>query len=344
MTADSPTTNLSVLGAGSWGTALALLLANNLSQTKQKGNVALWGRDRRLLEEMERTRCNTVFLPKHNLPRNVHIQTCLPTAVAAGTLLILATPSQAARFILEKVKPELGRHHQGLVLACKGLEAKSGKPMHEVVAELISPDFPCAYLAGPSFAPEVAAGMPTLVTVVSEHDGFAERVAAILRNDFFRVYTSGDVIGAAIAGAIKNVIAIAAGVADGLGFGVNARAALISRGLREMSQLAVRLGAQEQTMTGLAGLGDLVLTCTSHQSRNYRFGLLLAQSQTQEQAHKKIGQVVEGAQTAPFVCQLARSQGLEMPICRAVSELLRERLTPRQAARSLLRRAPKTEN
>ena len=344
MIATNSNTSVSVFGAGSWGTALALLLANNLNRAQQPGQVILWGRDSQRMEAIATTRCNSIFLPQHNLPHNVHIQSQCAAAAAAGELLVLAVPSLAIRAILENIKPELGRRHSGIVLACKGLEASNNQLMHELVADIISPHFPCAYLAGPSFALEVAEQMPTLVTMVSAHGDFAEQAATVFRNDFFRVYIGDDMVGTGIAGAIKNIIAIAAGVADGLGFGVNARAALICRGLKEMQRLACHIGGHEKTITGLAGLGDLVLTCTSTQSRNYRFGFLLAQSYTQESAQQKIAQVVEGVQAAAFVCHLAQANAVDMPICQAVMQLLQEQLTPQQAAMDLLQRAPKAED
>lgn len=344
MTEHDSNNSISILGAGSWGTSLALLLANNFNEANKRGHVVLWGRDGPMLEKIAQTRRNSVFLPEHVLPDNVHVQTDFAASIAAGALLVLALPSNAVRSVLEKIKPELGRRHKGIILACKGLEAKNNQLIHEVAAEAVSPDFPCAYLAGPSFAPEVAARMPTLVAMVSAHHGFAEQAAAFFRNGFFRVYTNDDMIGTGIAGAIKNIMAIAAGVSDGLGFGVNARAALIARGLKEMGRLAVYLGGREKTIMGLVGLGDLVLTCTSHQSRNYRYGLLLSQSCSQEEAQRKIGQVIEGAQAAPFVCRLAERNDVEMPICQAVVSLLQGRSTPQQAAKDLLQRTPKAED
>ncbi len=332
-----PGTNaITVLGAGSWGTALAILLARNGWPT------LLWGNEAPHMAQLQRERCNRQYLPEHPFPEGLRISTRLDSAVAAAEVILLVVPSHALRSVLQGLAALL-RPGQRLAWATKGLEAGSGKLPHQVVNEVLGTELWTAVVSGPTFAREVAAGLPTAVTVASASSPFAEQLAAMLHGQNFRAYTSSDVIGVELGGAVKNVLAIAAGITDGLGFGANARAALITRGLAELMRLGVALGGQRETFMGLAGLGDLLLTCTDNQSRNRRMGMALAQGLTIQQASDSIGQVVEGVQTAREVVDLARRTGVEIPICAQVYRVLYENRSPMDAVNALLAREQKPE-
>lgn len=328
--------NVGVLGVGSWGTALALRLATN----GQK--VIVWGRDRELLGEIEQRRQNSVYLPGISLPASLRTQYDLSLAVSACEYLVLAIPAVAVRQVLEIIKADLGAQHRGIICTTKGFEKQTNLAMPTLIEQLV-PDLPVAYLSGPSFAGEVASELPTAVTMASSDEDFAAAAAALFHSDMFRVYTSSDVVGVTLAGALKNVIAIAAGVADGLTFGMNARAALMTRGLNEIATFARTQGARDQTLYGLAGLGDLVLTCTDDQSRNRRLGLLLAQGKTPDEIEKTLKQAIEGISTARVICELADEVGVEMPICEQVRKLLDGEVDAERAVRNLLSRPPKAE-
>ena len=330
--------SVSILGAGSWGTALAIRLANN------GHGVTLWGRDEALLEEITRSRCNGVYLPGCKLPRNLRTQANLAEAVSACRILVVVVPSTALRKVCEKASKEIGVRHQGVVLATKGMEPGSAKLAYEVLDETMHAGIPRACLSGPSFADEVARESPTAVIAASKDSGFARKTAALFHHQTFRVYTSDDVIGTAVAGAFKNIIAIAVGISDGLGFGSNARAALITRGLSEIRRLAVVIGGKSDTLNGLAGIGDLVLTCTSDQSRNRRFGLLLAEGHNIATIGKKITQTIEGVPSAAIAQQLAHQRRVDLPICKQVSDIIAGRIKPAQAVEQLLERPPKPED
>ena len=327
---------IAVLGAGSFGTALAI-------QLSRRGAPAwLWGRSAAAMAAMQQSRENTRMLPGCPLPAPLIVSSDLAaTAAAAGDLLI-ATPTSALRETCEHLAPLL-RPQQGIAWACKGLEPGTGHFAHEVVASALGHQRAVAVISGPTFARELAIGLPTAVTVAANDAAFAERIAAALHGDGFRAYTSHDVVGVEIGGAAKNVLAIAVGTADGLGLGANTRAAMITRGLNEIARLAAACGAQAETIMGLSGLGDLVLTCTDNQSRNRRFGLLLGQGRTPEQARAEIAGVVEGERAAPEVLRLARRHGIEMPLCEHVVEVLRGRLTPVQALKRLAERPLRAE-
>lgn len=327
---------VSILGAGSWGTALAILLARNGMQ------VTLWGHDAAHMQRLHTERVNAQFLPGAQFPAALEPVSDLQTAVESADTLLVAVPSHAFRQMLEQLAPLLAPE-RGLVWATKGLEMQSGKLLHEVAQEVLGSERPLAVISGPTFAGEVARGLPTAATVAANDSQFAARIASLLHNDSFRAYTSADLVGVQLGGAVKNVLAIAAGIADGLGFGANARAALITRGLAEILRLGTPLGGQQETFMGLAGVGDLVLTCTDNQSRNRRFGLALAAGQDPDQARAQIGQVVEGAQTARVVMRMARALDVEMPITEQVYRVLYERLDPREAVHSLFCRAQKPE-
>lgn len=325
-----------VLGAGSWGTALAILLARNGQP------VWLWGRDARHMAELSAVRRNTRFLPDVPFPDSLSLTSDLPQVLTVARDILIAVPSEGFRATLELVGPHIGSDTR-LVWATKGLEPGTGRLLHEVVAEVLGRAIPTAVISGPTFAHEVAKGLPTAVTVASTSGDFAAHLVAMLHSSTFRAYTSADVTGVEVGGAVKNVLAIAAGIADGLGFGANTRAALITRGLAEMMRLGCALGAQRETLMGLAGLGDLVLTCTDNQSRNRRLGLALAQGQTLNEALAVIGQAVEGVQSAREVLHVAQALHIEMPITEQVYQVLYAGSMPRDAVTALLNRDQKAE-
>lgn len=328
---------VAVLGAGSWGTALAILLARNGHRS------LLWGNDAQHIECLSRERCNARYLPDQSFPDQLSVTPNLAAALQGAPLILLAIPSHALRAVLQLLRPRLNLSQQ-LAWATKGLESNSAQLPHQVVAEVLGDRCATAVISGPTFAREVAAGLPTAVTVASATPAFAARLAGLLHGANFRAYTSADVCGVELGGAVKNVLAIAAGIADGLGFGANARAALITRGLAEMMRLGISLGGQRDTFMGLAGLGDLLLTCTDDQSRNRRLGLALARGSSVQAAGEAIGQVVEGVQTAHEVVNLALRQTVDMPICAAVYRVLYEALSPAAAVQTLLAREPKPES
>ena len=327
---------VAVLGPGSWGTALALLL------TRNGHAVRLWGHDPGEIAPLCRERENRRYLPGIPFPPALTAGVDLAEALAGADLALAVVPSHAYGITLTRLRPHLPAG-AGFAWATKGLEPGGGRFLHEVTAEILGAAWPAAVISGPSFAGEVARGLPTAVTVASSDAVHARRVAALLHGSNLRAYTSNDVIGVELGGAIKNVLAIAAGIADGLGFGANARAALITRGLAEMARLGLAVGGQRETFMGLAGIGDLVLTCTDDQSRNRRFGLAIGRGETAEAAFAAIGQVVEGAATAREALRLARWHGVEMPITEQVNEVLDRGQDPRRAVEILLARDPKPE-
>jgi glycerol-3-phosphate dehydrogenase (NAD(P)+) len=332
MTSPTP---VAVLGAGSWGTALAVLLARKSVPT------TLWGRTPQAVVEMATARRNARYLPELAFPPELLLSGALePTVRDAGTVLI-AVPSHAFAELLDVAAPWIAPH-AGIVWATKGFDPASGRFLHELVAERL-PGHACAVVTGPSFAREVAIGLPTALTAHSSDAGFAQRIAQMLHSPLFRAYTGNDVIGAELGGAMKNVLAVATGVADGMQMGLNARAGLITRGLAEMMRLGSAIGARAETLMGLAGLGDLVLTCTGDLSRNRRLGLALGRGVPLQRAVEEIGQVVESVQTVDTVMQLASRHGVELPITALVRRVLREELSPAEAMRALLSREQKPE-
>lgn len=336
MTQSSGRLSVAVLGAGSWGTALAMHLARN------DGDVRLWGHHPEHMARLRQERRNEQYLPGLDLPEGLLAYDDLAAAVAGVDVVLIVVPSHAFRGTLVQLKPLL-QSGQRIAWASKGLEEGSGKLLPEVFAEELGEAYPAAIVSGPTFALEVARGLPTAVTVASTNGEFANDLASRLHDTTFRAYTSDDVIGVSLGGAAKNVLAIAAGIADGLGFGANTRAALITRGLHEIMRLGVALGGHPETFMGLAGLGDLVLTCTDDQSRNRRLGLALGQGQARDKATSAIGQVVEGASTARELHRVASRHGLEMPISEQVYCVLYDGVTPEEAVTSLFAREPKPE-
>jgi glycerol-3-phosphate dehydrogenase (NAD(P)+) len=328
--------SVAVLGAGSWGTALAIQLA------RAGGETLLWGRDTGSLEALQRTRANERYLPDSRLPDELELDADLARVAGRAEIVLLAVPSHAIRALLAAVAP-LVRRATPIAWASKGLEHPHGKLLHEVASEVLGEDWPVAVLSGPTFAREVARGLPTAITIASTDDAFARRLAKRISSAAFRAYTSSDIVGVEIGGAVKNVLAIGTGISDGLGLGANTRVALITRGLVEMTRLGVAAGAQRDTFAGLAGLGDLVLTCTDDQSRNRRFGLALAAGRGVYAAQAEIHQVVEGVQGARAVHEMAARSGVEMPICEQVHRVIHAGLDPREAVHALMTRALKPE-
>jgi glycerol-3-phosphate dehydrogenase (NAD(P)+) len=323
-----------VLGAGAWGTALAIRLS-------QRGPVRLWTRSRDHALALNDTRSNQRYLPGHAFPANLLATADLAEAADGADCLICAVPTNALRQLALALREQDLRHP--LVWLCKGFETGSRKLPHQVLNEAW-PDHPdAAVLSGPSFAQEVARGLPAAVTVASLDVDFARHMAQELHDPKFRLYASTDVVGVELGGALKNVIAIAAGISDGLGFGLNARAALVTRGLAELSRLGHKLGGRSETFMGLSGMGDLILTCTGDLSRNRQLGLRLAAGESLEGALRELGHVAEGATTALEAAQLAWELEVDAPITTAVAQILRQELPPKEAVSALLSRELKDE-
>lgn len=336
MTARPPRVPVAVLGAGSWGTALAIQFA------RSGRLVRLWGRDRARLEEMARSRRNERYLPSTPFPDALQVEPNLPAALAGARDVLVVVPSQALRPLLTELSPLLAPALH-VAWATKGFEQTTGLLPHQVARQVLGAGRRVAVLSGPTFASEVGAGLPTAMTIASPDGDYAQTLAAELSSANFRAYTSTDIMGVEIGGAVKNALAVGAGLSDGLGFGANTRVALITRGLREMTRLGVALGAQADTFMGLAGLGDLVLTCTDDQSRNRRFGLLLADGKSPEAALAAIGQAVEGYAAARAIQAVAGRAGVEMPLCAMVYRVLYEKLPALDAVRALMSRPIKAE-
>ena len=328
--------SIAVLGAGSWGTALAVQLA------RAHGSAALWGRSPQALHEMAATRVNRRYLPMATLPESIVIEPDLARAAAEHRDLLICVPSHAFRQTITGIAPHL-RADSRIAWATKGFEQHTGKLPHEIARELLGRCIPLAVLSGPTFATEVAAGLPTAMTVAASEASFAADLAERISDQRFRAYTSGDMTGVEVGGAVKNVLAIAAGISDGLKFGANARIAVINRGLAEMTRLGVALGARPETFMGLSGMGDLVLTCTDDQSRNRRVGLLIASGRTREQAAAEIGFVCEGVFASLAVWEVAQHLSVDLPICSQVHGILYEGIAPQTAVMALMTRALKPE-
>ncbi len=325
-----------MVGAGSWGSALAVQLA------RSGRAISLWGRNAAQLSAMAAERENRRYLPGVRLADNIRVEAELADAIDGAGDILLAVPSRGLRETITRLQP-LMHGGERICWATKGFELTTGKLPHEVVRELLGKDRAMAVLSGPTFAREVGEGLPTALTIAANDEAFASDLARALSGPSFRAYTSSDIVGVEVGGAVKNVIAIGAGISDGLGFGANARIALINRGLAEMIRLGVALGAKQDTFVGLAGMGDLVLTCTDDQSRNRRFGLALASGQTIEEAEAGIDQVVEGVRAAKAVHQVSGRLGVEMPICEQVYRILYEGVAPRDAVGALMSRELKAE-
>jgi glycerol-3-phosphate dehydrogenase (NAD(P)+) len=325
-----------VAGAGSWGTALAIVLARN-------GNpVYLWDIDTDHIKQLQQNKSNKTYLPGNAFPEGLVPVSDLTEKLEKLNDVIIAVPCSSLECVLKQmVSSPVNKFN--ICLACKGLASGGQLLNHQVVNEYLHGRASTAVLSGPSFAAEVARGLPTAVTIASSDQTTAEYFAACFHNEVFRIYTHNDVIGVQVGGAVKNVMAIAAGIADGLGFGANTRAALITRGLAEIMRLGVALGGKPETFMGLAGLGDLVLTCTDDQSRNRRLGLLLAKGKSLDAALQEIAQTVEGVRTVNDVIKLSTAHQIEMPISTQVYNVLNKNLPPVAAVQALLARDPKPE-
>ena len=320
---------IAVLGAGSWGTALAIQFARSGKPTR------LWGRDPAAVAEMAHARVNGRYLPGAPFPESLSVGSQLPAQLADALDVLVVVPSEGFRGMLVRLQPLLSPRMR-LGWATKGFEAGTGLLPNQVAHQVLGSGRSFAVLSGPTFAREVGAGLPTAMTVASEDPAFAVALAEDLSSPSFRAYTTADIVGVEVGGAVKNVLALAVGLADGLGFGANTRVALITRGLTEMTRLGLALGATRETFMGLAGLGDLVLTCTDDQSRNRRFGLMLAAGRSAGQAHAAIGQVVEGHRAARAVRDVTARLDVEMPLCDAVYRILYEGAPPDEVVKALM--------
>ena len=325
----SPTSRIAVLGAGSWGTALAIQFA-------RAGHPAvLWGHDPAGIATISRARSNARYLPNASFPPLLEVTADLKAAVTGADDVLIAIPSHGLRALFTALAALPLRR---LAWATKGFEADTGLLPHQIAGQLLPASVPTAVLSGPTFAREVGAGLPTAMTIASADQDFAQRLAETISTDTFRAYTSTDIVGVEVGGATKNVYAIGAGICDGLGFGANTRIALITRSLAEMTRLGLALGGRRETFMGLAGMGDLVLTCTDDQSRNRRFGLALARGETAAAALRGIGQVVEGYNAARAVLGVAARLAVPMPIAEQLAKVLHEGADPRTAVAALMRR------
>ena len=329
--------NISILGAGAWGTALAVSLAD-------RHQVLLWGRDRIAMEAMQRSRLTTAYLPEVALPDALMVGANLDAVTAhcksAESLLIIATPVAGLRPLAQQLA---STSISNLVWLCKGFEEHSGLLPHQIVHEVLGTTLPCGALSGPSFAIEVARGLPTALTMASTSAALRERVVKALHGPRLRIYATDDVVGVEVGGAVKNILAIATGLIDGLSLGMNARAALITRGLVEISRLGLALGGRADTFMGLAGIGDLMLTCTGALSRNRRVGLGLAEGKPLAQIVQELGHVAEGVRCAEAVRILAAQLQVDMPIANAVASVLFDGAEPQQVVARLLARDARVE-
>lgn len=323
---------ITVLGAGAWGTAIAVSLS-------ARHEVLLWGRDAGQCRAIAAARRNERYLPEIALPAQLAVEADFGAAVCAAELVLVATPTAALRDMLARLAPQ----QKPAVWLCKGFEPQSAELPHQIAARVLAPGTAYGVLSGPSFALEVARGLPTALTLASADAGFSQATARALHGPRLRIYFSSDITGVEIGGAVKNVMAIATGIADGLGLGANARAALITRGLAEITRLGVKLGGRPETFTGLTGAGDLILTCTGELSRNRRVGLGLAQGKKLDDILHELGHVAEGVYTAAAVEKRALQLGIDMPITRSVCAVLFGGVSPREAVEQLLARDPKGE-
>lgn len=327
---------VAIFGAGSWGTALAIAFAHN------DVPVILWGRDPGMLQQMSESRVNERYLPGHTLPDLIRIVPDFQQAIKAASDILLAIPSHGFRDTLTMLSPHWSPKKR-LLWVTKGIDPDSNQLLHQVADHILGIGIKKAIISGPSFAKEVAKGLPTAVAVASTHIDFAEEIAQKLSSEVLRMYTNDDIIGVQVGGAVKNVLAIATGISDALGYGANARSALITRGLVEMMRLGSAMGAKSATFTGLTGLGDLVLTCTDDLSRNRRFGFALGKMKTMNDAKQEIGQVVEGIKTAEQIYHLMQKYQVEMPICEQIYYILAGDVKVEQAVANLLHRSLKSE-
>lgn len=326
--------NITIIGAGAWGTALAISLS-------AYHRVTLCVRDAVQVKAMHSTRHNKRYLPDIPFPANLELSADFVSATSVADLLIIAVPSAALRSTLQQIAQLPGR--PGIVWLCKGFEAGTAKLPHQVATEILPEGFQYGVLSGPSFAQEVARALPTALTLASWDETFASHTAQALHHSRLRIYASNDVAGVEVGGAVKNVLAIASGICDGMGLGLNARAALLTRGLAEITRLGLKLGGRSETFSGLSGVGDLILTCTGDLSRNRQVGLLLAQSHDLSEILDRLGHVAEGVYTVREVHHLAQKLDVAMPISVAVYRILYEHIAAAEVISELLERAPNLE-
>lgn len=329
---------IAILGAGSWGTALAMHMGQ-----RQK-HILLYDQNAQQIEEINKEGTNQRYLPGIKLPEWIRASTDLEDVVKEAPYVFLVVPSQALRELIIKASPYL--HHEPILINCaKGLDRRNT----QLLSSMLKEELPAtmhrhlATLSGPTHAEEISLGLPSAAVIASKDEATAKAIQELIMSPSFRIYTSHDEIGVELGGVVKNSIAIAAGISDGMGYGDNTKAALITRGLQEITRLGLALGAQASTFSGLAGLGDLVVTCTSRHSRNWNFGYRIGQGYSREEAVKEIGQVVEGVVTTELVYALAQSKGVEMPITRTVYEVLNKGLSPKTGVEDLMCREPKFE-
>ncbi len=325
-----------MIGAGAWGTALAIAIARN-------GNdVLLWGRDAEHIAEMQQSASNERYLPGLPFPATLKVIDNLESALSDAKHVLVSVPSIAFAGMLKQIKPFIA-DGTPVSWATKGLTPETGRFLYETAGDILGASHALAVISGPSFAAEVAKDLPTAITTASPDEGFNQALASSMHSPTLRVYTSSDILGVQIGGTVKNVLAISAGISDGLGFGANARAALITRGMAEILRFAASLGAQTETMFGLSGIGDLILTCTDDQSRNRQLGLAIGRGLSVDDAVAEVGKTVEGMHAAREVLVRAKQAGIEMPIVEQVYKILFEGCDPRESVQALLRREQKSE-
>ena len=334
---------VAVIGAGSWGTALAILLCSNIAR------VLLWGRNAKAMENMAKARANARYLPDIAFPRNLEIQSDFQRIVTDDLCFVVVVPSHGFRQTLENLKNHI--INQGfqlddatIIWGTKGFDTATGRLLSEVADEVLGHSVGRGVISGPSFAKEMANSLPTALTLASASNANAENMASWFRTPTTRVYFSDDLVGVQLGGAIKNVMAIAAGISDGLGYGANARAALITRGLSELTRLGLALGGKAETFMGLTGVGDLILTCTDDQSRNRRFGLRLGTGKSKAEAIAEIGQEIEGINTVRELFETSKNLDVDMPITEQVYKIIHQNNNPETAVQLLLQRNPKAES
>ena len=328
--------DLTVIGAGSYGTSLAI-------STASKGlKVMLWTRREETAKIMQHDRVNQKYLPSIAFPETLTVSSDLNHCINASKTVLVVVPSHTFADVLVSIKPYLTPEHR-LAGATKGLDKDSGRLLSDIASQILSDKIPMAALSGPTFAMELAKGLPTAIAVAGTDSDFIKEFCELMHTKTFRIYESDDLVGLQLGGGIKNVIAIGAGLSDGLGYGANARTALITRGLAEMTRLGEALGSSQKAFMGLSGLGDLILTCTDNQSRNRRFGYYLGQGMSVEKALEKIEQVVEGYTMSKVVVDLCEKFNVQMPICQEVYKVIYEGKNGQAAAMSLLGRSLKSE-
>jgi glycerol-3-phosphate dehydrogenase (NAD(P)+) len=335
--------HVSVLGAGSWGTALAILLAHNIS------HITLWGRDPNQINDIRENAENRKYLPEVPLPENLQATSNIADTVGNSLCFLIAVPSKAYRQTLESLNKIIlasGKNpaDSTIIWATKGFDPDDGKLLSQVTEEIFGKFDNQGVISGPSFARETALSLPTALTLACQSEEVAQSLSSWFRTESTRIYFSDDPLGVQLGGAVKNVMAIAAGISDGLGFGANARAALVTRGLSEMRRLGIKLGGRSETFMGLTGVGDLILTCTDNQSRNRRFGIGLGEGKSRNQIALEIGQEIEGINTVHELFRISQKYQVAMPITEQVYHIIYDNADPAEAVQKLLRRDPKAES